>query len=623
MKNFVACLLAFAILTGANSQVFAKKKKGDRQWKRKEARRMKRWERKKRRLERKRKRKEERERKRRERAMRKKNKVPKRREREERKRKEELARDARRKRRREKRRLGKKRTRKKDTMVRAYMDAKRKQKAKKVDADRKRRPKLISRWKQIRDREFVRDVQSGKNADLYKQPAWPFYATYVKHKHLLNVTDTYKYATDAYSSRGDNGDVTRLAFGEEPLRVQDLLLASRLAKLGTVTHRELGELLEEKIDPTKDARKPDTNQYLKFLADEKVTFIGEAQQWSTSFDLARYVCKRYVVLGVQVPVVYKKHRLKREMRLSQTSLNELRKLVKVKNAGEFDATNAFMRRYGQNTDLFIKDIFKAKGIDEFGGSSTGLGDITVFGHVNFQSAYVDKLMAGLRFVIPTAQRATNGKLWAPELGNGGFFESSIFTSIALYHQRYFNPHIFLQFSATVISAHVDKRVPKKIIVNNPNTNPANIADLFNEGNASDAIAFGERVKLVAGGNFSEFDTTRRGLADNVVRFKMRKGEEFNVRVGNMFEAFIYRRAFLDVYYDVRFKLEDWVSGVDRDTFDIDVYNRNSEEIEHKVGAEWSYQFDPGSRLRVGCVYTFAGRNVPKTFGANVSLNYSF
>ncbi|MBY0354074.1 trichohyalin-plectin-homology domain domain-containing protein [Candidatus Babeliales bacterium] len=473
------------------------------------------------------------------------------------------------------------------------------------EAYREAQKRMAAQWKEIRHKEVMQEYQDGKYADLYKQPAWPTYATYVKHKHLFNIGGSYRYESDAYDADGNNRDITILPFGQEPVLVKDVLLVSKLAQEGLVTQSNYINA--------------GSNAYLSQLADTPIVFLGESEEWRVNLDLARFIWKRNIAVGMQMPVVYQKHRLHAKLGLNQTQL--------INTLGANPTTSpdeAFDAHYGQDGKKFITDIFDAKGVSQLGGSAGGLGDITFFTHVYLDNIYVDKLMTGLRLVIPTAGRQAQNQLWGPELGNGGFLELGWFINTVYSYKSYFNPHFFSQISGTLLEARVKRRIPRKLSANNNTGGAATLLTLSNNDALGDVFVFGERVELANGNKIDgRYDSTHRGLADRVADFKLRKGFESSFRVGNIFEKFVVRRAFMDVYYEGYCKWEDDFSDLDQDVWLTDVIEENTQQVAHKVGLELNYQFDCGSRLKAGMEYVFAGTNTPKAFTATLNLNYSF
>ncbi|MBS1987675.1 hypothetical protein JST56_01655 [Candidatus Dependentiae bacterium] len=486
-----------------------------------------------------------------------------------------------------------------------------------VKEQRSNRRLLLGQWEHLQAEKRGHDRAAGKYADLYKIPAWPVAAAFFENRGIFNTTVSYNYATDAYDSSGVNRDLTILEFGEQPIRVKDVLLASKLVSEGSLTHKEFA-----------DAANQAPSQYLKYLADEQIQFLGKAEEYSVRFDLARYAFRNDLAIGVQLPLVYRKNRLRAHIDLSEKAFKDnanpflIQGLVDA-GAGAGDISpNAFMRRYGQDTDLFIKDLFKAKGIEELGGSAMGLGDVTLFMHAKINSSYFDKMVVGAKVQIPFAKESTTRKLWSPALGNDGHTEFAFFSSVLFSYRQFLNPHLFLQalFGAP---AHVEKRVPKRIV------NPAEITG--GDKKVSDVekglFAFDDRVLIAAnsakGEVFNTFDTTLKNFGDNVTTLKLTTGFEMQMRIGNIIERFLSQRGFLDAYYYFRFKSSDSVHGINTEEWNPLVFTENTQQIEHTAGLDYSYQYDRNTRLVAGLLYTFAGMNVPKTFNAHVTFGFTF
>lgn len=460
---------------------------------------------------------------------------------------------------------------------------------------------LLSQWKHEHAQQQQHDRAAGRYADLYKIPAWPAAAQFFEGRGLFNTTVSYNYATDAYDSSGSNRDVTILEFGEQPIRVKDIVLASKLVNDGVLTHFEFTDAVNQA-----------PSQYLRYLADEEIKFLGKAEEYQIRFDLARYAFRNDLAIGVQVPLLYRKHRLRAHLDLPEDAFDLVDATADGGPADGLISPNAFMRRYGQNTDQFLKDVWKEKGIDTLGGSAMGLGDVTVFVHGKISSSYFDKMVIGAKVQIPFAKKTTPRKLWGPALGNDGHTEFAIFSSVLFSYRQFLNPHIFLQglFGAP---SHIDKRVPRRISAAVANTeNPE--ANLF---------TFSDRAEGNGDVNINEFDTTIKNLGDHVATLKITTGFEMQLRIGNVIERFMSQRGFLDMFYYFRFKATDEVRGVNLEEWNPTIFTAETQQIEHTAGIDYSYQFDHNTRLVAGLLYTFAGINMPKTFNAHVSLGFTF
>lgn len=525
----------------------------------------------------------------------------------------------------------------------AYWHDKRHEKYDKIHAKRADRVQKIAQWKKMRKDMLHEDAAAGAYADLYKSPTWPTSALFFEKPTLLNISLDYKYACDCYGSSGQGSkhNITKLTYGENPIRVQDILLASKLVTMDPPEAIQYDSL-------EGGTTLYDHNKYLNYLANELINLKGRSESWGMSFDFSRYIISNNVAVGCEIPVAYKRNRLRIHTKLSDAAIKPNGNL----NDGAFGpissevldihdvqqdlaAANIFLRRYGADLNHFVDDVLNAKGIYQLGGSTVGLGDVAVFINGQMNSALYDKLIVGLRAQFPTGKKAAMHKLWAPDLGNGGFTEISGYGSVLFSCTKYLNPH-FLADVSFGLPAHVNRRVPRRINL------PAVEADdevpgrTVNEVNAllKDAIALGDRVvRAQENGSalsdkttavaIDDYDSIIRNFGDKVTNVRITKGSEFKLRAGNMFEGFILARGFLDLFYDFRGKLKDNATGLAYDKYDVDSLVKDTVQLEHRIGFDWSYQADLFSRVHLGMLYTFAGRNVPKTIEVTGTFNYSF
>jgi hypothetical protein len=496
-----------------------------------------------------------------------------------------------------------------------------------IRTERQERLENIDKYKAMRRLEDDRDRAAGKYAYLYKQPAWPLYALFFENKDMLNIEFNYRYVTDCFDSNGSGSksDITKLAFGEDPITVQNILLASKLVIDGKL------DFADPIINPKKAFVAADN--YLKYLGDEILNLNGRTESYGLRFGLSRYVINKNIAIGFDIPVVYVKNHLKLDMLLSDNAIEPDNKIdegafgpqidktrdTTVKGVEDKHPANAFLKRYGADPLRFMKDVLLSKGMTELGGSAMGLGDVDIFINGQFNSVNFDKLITGLRIQFPTGKKATQAKLWAPDLGNGGFPEIAAYGSILMSYKKYLNPHVLAQVSFS-LPAHVERRVPH--MVKSPdNSSPHTNGNLSED--YPDLMAFGDRVDFISNIPFSAYDTTVKGFSDTITTVKITKGPEFKFRFGNMFERFIAVRGALDLFYDFRGKLKDDISGLLHEEYNTSSLRDHTVEIENRIGFNYSYQFDLYARLNAGVQYTFAGHNVPKALDVNVVMNYSF
>ncbi len=519
---------------------------------------------------------------------------------------------------------------------------------KRHNAHEKRRDRamLMEQYRAMRQVELERAMEAGKFADLYKSPAWGVASLFHDKKWELSVNADYSYACDAYGSSGggSNSNVTRLAFGEAPIRLQDILLASRLVAQNAAGVAEL----DPSIAPGAGAGAvavavpPQNTTYLNRTANDIVTLVGKVESYGVNLCLARYVVANNISIGMDMPILYKRNRLNAEYDFTLQNPLSNSVLSAQFNAADIvaiapigpaaaaaaarnaalaigNARAAFLNRYGNNPQRYLKDILAAKGINELGGSAAGLGDVSMFVSGHIDSAHFDKLVVGARWQAPTGKKQSMNKLWSPDLGNGGFTELSVFGNALVSYKKYCNPHISLSAGCS-LPAHVDRRVPKVFdIVGTAAGVGHGVNTLANGQN----LAFGDRITLAAGNSIKALDSLVPNFGDTVSRVRIVRGGEVKMRLGNMVERFVSRRGFLDVFYDFRAKMKDLVSGLSANDYDVESVRRYSNQLEHRFGFDYSYQFDATTRMRLGTRYTVAGMNVPKTFNIAGSLNYDF
>jgi hypothetical protein len=452
---------------------------------------------------------------------------------------------------------------------------------------------LIDKWAHSHQAAVDHARGEGKYAFLYKSTAWPIYTqNFEGGKHLFNVNFKYQYACDSYNSTGggSKSNITKLAFGEDPITWDSILLAKKL--YDTVPFNSVVV---------------DNNHGMEYLMPQgqnpAILFRGKEESYHLDFELSRYIVSNVIAVGVDIPVLYKKHKL-------NTVFNFATPTPDFRDSDLADV----------NAPAMFKKVLLAKGISELGGSAMGLGDVSAFINAQINSVAFDKLVVGVRGQFATGKKATARKLWAPELGNGGWTEFGLFGSCLVSHAKYLNPHLMLEASFS-LPAHLERRLPRWVEFEDAAGNV-----IVNEHLTSrnlETIAFGDRILTVADAAVAAYDTTTKGFGDHAVKARITKGAEFKLRFGNMFERFILTKGFLDLFYDFRGKQKDTVNGVDTEQYNTSVLRDHTQELEHRIGFEYSYQFDLKTRLRLGSRYTFAGMNVPKTFEVSGAMNYAF
>lgn len=537
-----------------------------------------------------------------------------------------------------------------------YLSVANEEKKERVRAENEMRSDLIANWSTIHHAAVKKDYQDGRYADLYKHPAWPSWSHFFHQQNYARVSAHYTHADDAYDSCGTNRDASILALGDRPVRLKDISLVSRLAEDDRVDHADLllsTDVITPGVATGRQAQAVES-RYLGYLANSTINVKGTVESYGFDLDFAHYVANRDVAIGIHIPILYKKHRVDPRMTIEPQqfkntnndesfedySADEVRELLLFglpRGGSLFDVLNneqdpniatyvpnAFMRRYGSDTRLFIQDILREKSIERFGGSAAGLGDISLYVNIHVTSLLFDRMVFGFRAKLPTGKEESPSRLWGPSLGTG-LTELSVYASLLLSHNRWCNPHAFIEGSFGLLG-HVEKRVPRRITLTDDqataraNNGSRNLKTLNHE---FPDLAFAKRVRPRAGQGFSEFDSCILGCSSYSTCVRMAKGFQIDLMLGNMVEEFISRRGFFDMYYKLMLKWKDRVSQPDLQEWNAELLWRDSQAIGHTLGCEYTYQYDRDTRAGVGVHYTLAGKRVLKEFGIDVSVNHSF
>lgn len=432
--------------------------------------------------------------------------------------------------------------------------------------------------------------------DAYMVPTWPFHASAFEEKDKIDIKASYEHAGNAFSSGGHTQDLSKLVFGECPIYVRDILLVSKLVENGDVDDYSNCEEL---------------GGYLGGVAGQRLCFDAEIDEFRLEFSYVRHFLDNDVSLGIVIPFVWKKHSLTLSTSVSQVAREN----------------ECFQESYGCDFNAFICDILRKKGsVLTTKDEERGLGDIEMFLNYEIPCRHFEWLLVGAKLHLPTARERNLHKLWDPELGNGGFTEISAFCSGLIQKYRCFNPHFLIE-GIYGCSADVPRRIPS--CKSYTETRQGGMRAL------GDILAMGELVRTKTDTDFSCVDTIFRRFATESERIRIRRGISAAIRVGNIFDRVIFNRGFLDIYYNFRIKGSDYISedfsdcacnigGCQVTTLFIPtILKHNTYQLEHRVGINFSYQFDDHVRTAWGAEYTFAGRNIEKRFGLNGMVTVEF
>lgn len=445
--------------------------------------------------------------------------------------------------------------------------------------------------KRVYDKDPIRDVIGRPVLFLYKVPLWPRQARFFEKKNLVGIDVAANFATQSYRSSGGTKDISHLLFQECPIRIKDILLASKLIDQGVASVTT------------------DKYKFLEILKDQTLAFDASVEQQELVLNYVRNFLKGDVALGIRLPFVRKKQKIELTSCLSPSTNEELQ-----------SQNTDFFTLYPNGLIDFFKDILTKKNIS-FNESDVevGLGDMELFLNYEISSRHCERCMIGLHVLLPTSHKRDICKLWDPELGNGGFTELAAFGSFLLDRSRWWNPHMFAQCTVAFPSRPC-RRVPR-CVKSTDIEDPEAATIKFGE----DFMIYGNGVKYDESmPPFAELDTTVRRFADQGRKTKIYRGGSILLRVGNMVERLFFEKVFFDLFYDLYAKWKDYTGfRKPEDAYKPSLLTKNTFEIYHRLAGNFSLQVDNDWRLHLGGFYTFAGRNTLRLYEINAAASYQF
>lgn len=445
--------------------------------------------------------------------------------------------------------------------------------------------------KEHKERLYRPVWQKGENGGLlvYKVPALPFHVTPYEQRDLLQLAGTFENANEAYSSHGTAHNLSKLLFGEQPIKIQDILLVSKLLRDPLTT----GKITNA------------ANAYLYNFAPQEISFKATLQRYEALVGYTRHFWKGAVSFGLQLPVVMLHNTLKLGYILTEESRNAIRNVPA--------RTPIFPQEYKNNFDAFVTDVLYKKGIDFNSNSTTiGFGDVLAFINCEFKSSRFERGLIGASLCVPTAKQRDTGKLWDPEKGNGGFVQTSAFGSVLWSVHRFFNPYIYTQGTYS-FPVSLQRRVPKYFAQTPPR-----------DAQLAGYLVFGDGLSVAGDQTFKTIDSTIRGFADGTTKVTINRGIEVGVKAGSIIERVLFERGFLDLHAQFRFKGKDFIGGRrNDDEYNTSILTQNTNEVACIVGTQFNYQHDENFRSWLGGRFVVTGKNVPRTLGIDAGLNIEF
>ncbi len=440
----------------------------------------------------------------------------------------------------------------------------------------------------VYDRVRLRKGREINTDDLiYKIPSWPFSSIYYAEKDLFEISLKANDSTKAFNSSGGSQDISKLVFGQKSIKLQDILLVSKLLRSGVLQ--------------SLTSNPNNTGHYYYILANQPIEFDASINSQRATVSYARHFRNGDISFGLEVPIVRRENKLKLISSISSTDRNSLQ-----------NKTPYFFAKYA-DLEEFFSAILGASHISfNKHDREVGLGDISTFINFEINSKNFERFIIGAKLLFPTANDREVDVLWHPDLGNGGFIECSIFAGLLLDYNKYFNPYVFVNITG-VIPAKVSRRVPikKEYDGGDPNSN------------VGDFLILGDTEVQYKATTFSEFDTSVRRFPSVVKSIKIHKGPQFYCKLGNVFEEVLFKHGFLDTFYDVRLKASDYVGSYKDSSINPAVLKENTFEIDHRFGFNYDYQFSGRQRITTGFAMSIAGRNTPQTFEGNIAFSTEF
>ena len=425
---------------------------------------------------------------------------------------------------------------------------------------------------------------------IYKVPTWPVQSLFFMKKDALSVWVSGEWANQSYGSSGGTKDVSQLVFREPLIRVKDILLASKLIDKGLAVPVSAGY------------------EFLRTLKDQTLSFNASMNKQELAFSYVRHFLRGDISLGLNVPIVREHHKIRLTSELTPQQNEILR-----------SGSSKFFEFYPNGlSDFFEKGILAKKGIS-FNQNDTevGLGDISAFFNYEVTTRHCERCFFGISALFPTSRQRDVYKLWDPDLGKS-HAELSLFGSFLFSKYRFFNPHVFVQVSFQ-LPRKVMRRVPWR-------RRTQDITRLTSSRYGEDFTPYGDSIKRIGSSfpTFSETDVDVRRFSDTASKIKLRPGGEIFLRIGNMLTRMFTERMFLDIFYDVRMRGRDYTGYRHEDEiYRPSVITDNTFQTAHRLGLNFSYQFDDAWRWHVGGLYSFAGRNILKTYEINSVLTWEF
>lgn len=496
-------------------------------------------------------------------------------------------------------------------------------------------------------------VQKKERLPSYKAakalPLWPGFLRFPDHGEIAHAQVGFNWSKWAYDQNNNAVDASRILFGDDPVRLEDVSIISRMHRKSLdawlaakkpadiTTVQNLSFILRTTEDST--TSDPETiefnngnpsgsgitlsekfrayNRSLAYLAQRVFDFKSRIFEPFLTLNYSKSFFDNKSSLGIQIPILVKIIDIDMISELSTTDNEVLSRDAQfAETTTDNHLQDFFFSKYPGGYQDFFKQILKQKDFSTDSRSTKfGIGDITVFVNHKVDSEYWTQSLFGLGISAPSAPEANRKNLWPANLGRGGFWQVSAHNSICWKSSKIFNPHIFTRFKFN-FSSSVEKRISRLIDfdVDDSGANSVKAKDL----------PLGEFLKFSKDLN-KEAESTIPALAEGPTqRVEFRKGAEINFRLGNVFDQAFIKRGYLDIFYDFKYKFSDSLSSrYQYPNFDTASLTKNSESWSHTISAGYGYCWDDKINLELKGSYVFAGHRALKTYNVSGAMQYKF
>ncbi len=431
------------------------------------------------------------------------------------------------------------------------------------------------------------------------------------------LTFDYAFQSHAFDACGNKTSLSTSLFGAATT-LADIFLLSRLSAQGKL-HLQIPPPA-----PNPSFGNSKEQQYLNLLAPMTIGFaarqnnatfgLGALYRWQPWSD-TRIAC----IFGLELPITIQKNSL--ELNLQDGTLF---------NAGYIsNATNRentltqFFKDWTGVEDFFVRGVLGSKGI-KFKPSqhTTGIGDLSISANIEFGPFYtetecggcrgVDFGQVGISIACPTAKTSCSADLWAPEFGNGGGYQFTLFgtcntrTGFSLINPMFmFGYELHTSVCRSGASGLRIPRMVTQLAEGRVIDNPEIFAPCFREYRTNP---------------FTEIDTTVAMFADTKTDATLKVGRRVFFGFGNYFYDIFSSNMRLSLLYNYSSKKADTVTVKDN-SFDASLLQFPSRA--HRLSWKLSYKFENLIELGCGSQHIIAGRSVPQQNDVFLSIVASF